>query len=216
MTARRPPALIVIPDPALRPGSTLEGLAEAALAGGADAIQLRVKGLPRREVVALGRRLADLCAAAGALLFVNDDPGAALACGAHGTHVGPADAAPEAARRVLGPGGLLGVSVYGAEDLRRAEAAEASYVAVGAVYPTPSKAIPVVGLEGVRRLRAATPLPVVAIGGVTSGNAAAAIAAGADAVAVIAAVSAAADPEAATRELRARVIEARGVRAPRG
>ena len=204
------PPLIVIPDPRFAPGATIEGLAAAALAGGADAIQLRAKALPDEQVVAVGRRLAAACRAAGALFFVNDDAAAALACGADGVHVGPGDSAPAEARRLLGERGLLGVSVYTDEDLERAAAARADYVAVGAVYPTATKAIAVVGLEGVRRLRARTRLPIIAIGGVDSANAAAAVAAGADGVAVISAVSGASDPEAATRELRTRVLAALG------
>ena len=139
---------------------------------------------------------------------MNDDAAAALACRADGVHVGPGDSAPAEARRLLGERGLVGVSVYTDEDLEQAEAARADYVAVGAVYPTATKAIAVVGLDGVRRLRAKTRLPIIAIGGIDATNAAAAIAAGADGVAVISAVSGAGDPEAATRELCARVREA--------
>jgi thiamine-phosphate diphosphorylase len=214
------PGVIVIPDPRFAAGATIESLAAAALAGGAAALQLRAKGLPRPDITALGRRLAAACRARGALFFVNDDAAAALACGADGVHVGPGDSAPALARRLLGERALVGVSVYTDEDLERAEAARADYVAVGAVYPTRTKAIAVVGLDGVRRLRAKTRLPIIAIGGVDAANAAAAIAAGADGVAVIAAVSGAADPEAATRELCTRVMaalqEPRPGRRPRG
>ena len=196
------PPLTVIPDPRFAPGATLEGIAAAALAGGADAIQLRAKGLAPPELVAAGRRLARLCRDAGALFFVNDLPEIALACGADGVHVGPEDAAPAAARALLGPRALLGVSIYGEEDLRAAEAAGAAYVAVGAVFPTGTKAVPVVGLAGLRRWRGLTRLPLVAIGGVTAANVASALEAGADAVAVVSAVSGAADPAAATRELK--------------
>ncbi len=205
MSRRPAPALIVIPDPGFRPGSTLEGIAAAALAGGADAIQLRAKGAPDDEVVASGRLLAALAAAAGATLYVNDRPDLAAACGAAGVHVGPEDAAPAAARAALGPAASIGVSIYGPDDLAAAEAAGAAYVAVGAVFPTATKRIATVGLEGVRRWRACTRLPIVAIGGVTAANAASVIAAGADGVAVISAVSAAADPAAAAHGLRAAV-----------
>jgi len=207
------PRVIVIPDPGCARGATLESLAAAALAGGADCIQLRAKGLPASAVVALGRRLAAACREAGALFFVNDDAVAALACGADGVHVGPGDTGPADARRLLGERGLVGVSVYTDDDLEAAHAAGADYVAVGAVYPTSTKAIAVVGLDGVRRLRAKTRLPIIAIGGVGAANAAAAVAAGADGVAVISAVCGARDPEAATRELCLRVsaaVSARG------
>jgi len=203
------PRVIVIPDARF---AAIESLAAAALAGGAEAIQLRAKGLVVPEVAALGRRLAAACRAHGALFFVNDDAGAALACGADGVHVGPGDTAPADARRLLGERGMVGVSVYTDADLERAEAARADYVAVGAVYPTATKAIAVVGLAGVRRLRARTRLPIVAIGGIDASNAAAAIAAGADGVAVISSVCGAPDPAAATSELRARVVEALAAR----
>jgi thiamine-phosphate diphosphorylase len=206
------PPLIVIPDRRFAAGLTLEGLADAALDGGADAIQLRAKGLPGPELLALGRRLAAACRARGALFFVNDDAAAAAACGADGVHVGPGDCAPAAARRLLGGGGIVGVSVYTDADLERAEAAGADYVAVGAVYPTATKAVAVVGLDGVRRLRARTRLPIVAIGGIDASNAAAAVGAGADGVAVISSVCGSRDPAAATRELRARVVEALAAR----
>jgi len=202
----------VIPDARFSAGATIESLAAAALAGGAAAIQLRAKGLPDPELTALGRRLAAVCRARGALFFVNDDAAAALACGADGVHVGPGDSVPAQARRLLGERGLVGVSVYTDEDLEQAQAVRADYIAVGAVYPTSTKAIAVVGLDGVRRLRAKTLLPIVAIGGIDATNAAAAIAAGADGVAVIAAVCGARDPEAATREICARVREALAVR----
>jgi len=218
------PRVIVIPDPRfvgitgtmtdpLPITAITEGLAAAALAGGADCIQLRAKGLPEAGLVALGRRFAAACRARGALFFVNDDAAAALACGADGVHVGPGDSAPADARRLLGENGLVGVSVYEDEDLEQAEAARADYVAVGAVYPTNTKAIAVVGLDGVRRLRAKTRLPIIAIGGIDATNAGAAIAAGADGVAVISSVSGARDPEAATRELCERVRDALAARA---
>jgi len=224
---------MVIPDPRFAAGATIESLAAAAIKGGASAIQLRAKGLPGAELVALGRRLAAACRERGALFFVNDDAAAALDCRADGVHVGPGDnvpaqacgadagrvcpgdSAPAQARRLLGERGLVGVSVYTDEDLEQAEAARADYVAVGAVYPTSTKAIAVVGLDGVRRLRAKTRLPIIAIGGVDATNAAAAIAAGADGVAVISAVSGASDPEAATRELCTQVLAALEVRSRR-
>jgi len=209
-----PPRIIVIPDPRFAREATIETLAAAALAGGADCVQLRAKGLPLPGLVALGQRLAAACRACGALFFVNDDAAVALACGADGVHIGPGDSAPAAARRLLGARGLVGVSVYTDADLARAAAVRADYVAVGAVYPTRTKAIAVVGLEGVRRLRAKTLLPIIAIGGIDAANAAAAIAAGADGVAVISAVCGARDPAAATRELKALVLAAIAARPP--
>jgi thiamine-phosphate pyrophosphorylase len=231
VTHPAPPRVIVIPDDRFAPGATIESLAAAAISGGADCIQLRAKGLAGPDLVALGRRLAAACRARGALFFMNDDAAAALACGADGVHVGPGDMVAESccdagdarvgprdspaaqARRLLGERGLVGVSIYTDAHLEQAEEARADYVAVGAVYPTATKAIAVVGLDVVRRWRAKTRLPIIAIGGIDATNAAAAITAGADGVAVISAVCGAADPEAATRELCERV---RGALAARG
>jgi len=201
--------LIFIPDPAFRPGGKRSEMAEEALAGGATAIQLRAKELSVRELVDEGRRLAALCRRFGRPLFINDRVDVALACGADGVHLGPDDMAPGEARSILGPDILIGVSAYGPGDVAEAEAAGAAYVAVGAVFPTATKEIDVVGTREVRRLRAMTRLPIVAIGGVSEGNAALAIEAGADGVAVISALSGADDIAAAAKELRRRVDAAR-------
>jgi thiamine-phosphate pyrophosphorylase len=154
-------------------------MAEEALRGGATAIQLRAKDLPVRALVAEGERLAALCRRFRRPFFVNDRVDVALACGADGVHLGPGDMAPEAARGILGPQKLIGVSVYGVREVKEAEAAGAAYVAVGAVYPTATKKIDVVGVEGIRKVAAMTSLPVVAIGGIDAGNAARAVEAGA-------------------------------------
>jgi thiamine-phosphate diphosphorylase len=184
-------------------------MAEQALAGGATAIQLRAKELSVRELVEEGRKLAALCRRYRRPLFVNDRVDAALACGAHGVHLGPDDMAPGTARSILGPDILIGVSVYGPGDLAEAEGAGAAYAAVGAVFPTGTKEIDVVGTGEIGRLRAMTRLPIVAIGGIHEGNAAQVIEAGADGVAVISALSGADDIVAAAKELRRRVDAAR-------
>jgi thiamine-phosphate pyrophosphorylase len=204
-----PYALIFIPDPAFGRVADRAEMARRALDGGATAIQLRAKGLSVRELVAEGERLAALCRRRGAPFFVNDRVDVALACGADGVHLGPDDMDPRAARRLLGKDALIGVSVYDQGDVESAEQIGAAYVAVGAVYSTTTKTIDVVGTEGVRRLRAMTSLPVVAIGGIDASRAAEAVAAGADGVAVISFLSAAEDIEGAARDLRRRMDAAR-------
>jgi len=201
--------LIFIPDPAFRPGGERSEMAEQALAGGATAIQLRAKELSVRDLVEEGRKLAVLCRRYRRPLFVNDRVDVALACGADGVHLGPDDMSPGTARSILGPDVLIGVSVYGPGDLAEAAEVGAAYVAVGAVFPTGTKEIDVVGTGEVRRLSAMTRLPVVAIGGIHEGNAALAMEAGADGVAVISALSGADDIAAAAKELRRRVDAAR-------
>lgn len=204
----RPYSLIFLPDPRLGGGTALEEMARRALRGGASAIQLRAGHFSLRELVAAGVRLAGLCRGMGRPFFVNDRVDVALACGADGVHLGPEDMPPREARRLLGPEALIGLSVYGPGDLAEAEAVGAAYVAVGAVYPTSTKVISVVGLEGVRRVRGQTALPLVAIGGVEASRAAEVIAAGADGVAVVSALSGAGDIESAAGELRRRIDQA--------
>jgi len=120
-------------------------------------------------------------------LIMNDRADLCLAAEFDGVHVGQDDLSPEAVRSIIGPDRWLGVSTHNPEQLREADPTSADYLAIGPVFATSSKEKPdpVVGLEGVRRARALTRKPLVAIGGITRGNAASVIEAGADSVAVI-------------------------------
>lgn len=190
-------------------------VARAAVAGGATAVQLRDKGLPARELTELARAMGDICRPAGVLFLVNDRVDVAVAAGADGAHIGQEDLPVAAARALLGPSAVLGVSVANPEEARLAEAGGASYLGVGSVYATASKAdagAPI-GLSGLAAVRRGTGLPIVAIGGLTADNACPVLGAGADGVAVISWVTEAADMEAAVRALRAaveRCLPARG------
>ena len=190
-------------------------VAAQALAGGATAIQLRHKTLSGRDLCALGSALAELCAAAGALLLVNDRLDVALACGAGGVHLGQDDIPAGLARAVAGPGLVLGVSAATPAEAAAAQRAGADYLGTGPVYATGSKgdAGEPIGPAGLRRVAAASALPLVGIGGLDATNAGAAIAAGADGVAVISAVAAAPDLALAAAGLAAAVragLAARG------
>jgi len=120
-------------------------------------------------------------------LIMNDRADLCLAAEFDGVHVGQEDLSPEPVRKIIGPERWLGVSTHNPEQLREADLTSADYLAIGPVFATSSKerADPVVGLEGVRRARALTRKPLVAIGGITRANAASVIDAGADSVAVI-------------------------------
>lgn len=203
-------ALVVVTDPDCA-GRDLVEVVEAALRGGAPAVQLRAKSTPTREMVELGRRLRAATAAADALLFVNDRVDVAMVVGADGAHLGDDDLPLPAARRIVPPGFLLGRSVDRPEEARTAAREGADYVGAGPVLATPSKldAAGAIGVAGIAAVRAATALPVVAIGGVDAANAAEVARGGADGVAVIRAVMRAADPAAAARELVAAVESAR-------
>lgn len=120
-------------------------------------------------------------------LIMNDRADLCLAADFDGVHVGQDDLSPESVRKIIGPNRLLGVSTHNPEQLREADLTSADYLAIGPVFATSSKEKPdpVVGLEGVRRARALTRKPLVAIGGITRANAASVIEAGVDSVAVI-------------------------------
>ena len=188
-------------------------IVEAALEGGVDVVQLREKGVDIGTRYELGRELRDLTTEAGVDLIVNDRVDLAHAIGADGVHLGQSDLPVSAAREILGPEATIGASVSTVSEARLAAITGADYLGVGAVYGTDSKpdaesADDALGLDRLADIAAAVKLPVVAIGGVTPDNAAAAIEAGASSVAVISAVTGADDPAAAVSELRAAVDDA--------
>ena len=195
--------LIVITDPGVPEGRSVVDVVRAALRGGAPAVQLRAKETCAREMAELARALARECRAADALLFVNDRVDVALAAGADGAHVGEDDLPLAAARGIVPPGFLLGMSADTVEVALRAQRDGADYVGVGPVYVTASKpdAGEAIGPARIAEVAAAVRIPVVGIGGIDAGNAAEVVRAGAAGVAVIRAVMAAADPEVAVREL---------------
>jgi thiamine-phosphate pyrophosphorylase len=120
-------------------------------------------------------------------LIMNDRADLAVLAGFDGVHVGQGDLSPADARRVAGPARWVGISTHTDTQVRTADSTDADYIAVGPVFATDTKldAEPVIGLEGVRRARALTLKPVVAIGGITRSNARSVIDAGADSIAVI-------------------------------
>ena len=202
----RLPPLYAIVDP-LDTGRDPVELAVALLAGGAQLLQLRLKEATSRELLRVAAAIQPRARAAGALVLVNDRPDIARAVEADGVHLGQDDLPVAAARRILGPRHLVGVSTHDLDQARAAKAAGADYVAVGPIYPTSSKAAALSprGLELVGAVRAAVPLPLVAIGGITPETAPAVRAAGADAVAMIAALVRAPDVAAAVRGVLARL-----------
>lgn len=200
------PTLYAIVDP-LDTGRSPVDLAAAYLAGGARLLQLRLKRATSRELLAVAAAILPLARAAGACVLVNDRADVARAAGADGVHLGQDDVPPAAARAVLGPEAVVGVSTHDLDQARAAEAAGADYVGVGPVYTTTSKEHPLAarGLELVRAVRAAVRCPIVGIGGITPATAPAVRAAGADAVAMIGALARAVDPAATVRDVLARL-----------
>ena len=184
-------------------GGPAEPLVETALAGGVDVVQLRDKAAADEQLVATGQRLKTLCAAAGALLIVNDRPDLALACRADGVHVGQGDEHPDAVRRSFGDELLIGISTHSRDQVAAARRSSADYLGVGPVYATATKpGVAPVGLELVRHAAADAQKPFFAIGGIDAERTPEVAAAGAERIAVVRAIRDADDPGAAARALR--------------
>ncbi|MCM2264009.1 MAG: bifunctional hydroxymethylpyrimidine kinase/phosphomethylpyrimidine kinase [Desulfuromonadales bacterium] len=183
-------------------GEQVLAATRAALCGGARVIQYRDKERTCEVQVELGRQIGEMCRKGGATFLVNDAPALARDCDADGVHLGQGDSSVAEARSILGKGKLIGVSTRTVEQARQAEQAGADYIGLGAMFPTGSKDdAELVGVERLRQVRQAVGLPIVAIGGISYGNAAEVIDAGADALAVISAIAADPQPVLAAREL---------------
>lgn len=177
-------------------------VAQAAVRGGADAVQLRNKTLSRGDLMTLARQMRD--AARDVLFIVNDFVDIALLSEADGVHLGPDDMSVEGARRVAGDRLIIGASASSVEAAQTAVAAGADYLGCGPAFPTPIKQEKrVIGPPGIAAIAHAVHVPVFAIGGIDETNVAQLTAAGLHRVCVIRAVGDAADPQAATRRLRA-------------
>ena len=183
---------------------------QAALDGGATAVQFRAKHLGGYDLFRRAGQLKFLCAQYGALFIVNDRLDVALAVEADGVHLGTSDLPVDVARAMSPPGFVIGFSPQTLDDVAAAGRLGADYSGLGPVFPTGSKADaqPPLGVDGLRRQVDASPLPTVGIGGITTGNACGVIAAGADGVAVISAILGADDLNQATKDLARAVAQA--------
>ncbi|MCX6686202.1 MAG: thiamine phosphate synthase [Methanoregula sp.] len=206
--------LYVITDTTLSQGRSHEEIARLAIEGGADVVQIRDKECSARELVAAGKRVREVTKRTGTLFIVNDHLDAALACGADGVHLGQDDLPVATARAIAPPGFIIGVSVGSADEARKAVEDGADYLAASPVFFTAQKTDVKIhcGLEGIRRIRAATSLPVIAIGGIGMDNVCGVIGAGADGVAVISAVVGQQDITGAARALKNRIRECKAGR----
>ena len=184
---------------------------EGLLRGGARLFQLRWKRPGVADFFATATECARLAQVYGARLMINDRVDVALACGADGVHLGQSDLPLAAARRLLGARRWIGVSTHDVEQARVAAAGGADYVGFGPIFATSTKRTGYSprGLEGLRQVRAAVTLPIVAIGGIDFDNAAEVIAVGADAVAMISALAASPDAAGAARIALERLADRR-------
>ncbi|MEI7638445.1 MAG: thiamine phosphate synthase, partial [Syntrophus sp. (in: bacteria)] len=187
----------------------------AAVRGGAACVQLREKNLPTRSFVEEARSIKALLAPFNVPLIINDRIDVALAVAAEGVHIGQEDMPYPLARRILGSGIIIGLSVETWADVELAEQWDVDYLGVSPVFETPTKTDTrgSWGLEGIARIRAYSRHPLIAIGGLNATNAGAAMQAGADGIAVVSAICAAPDPFLASREL-CRIIDDQPIPTP--
>ncbi|MBP2291262.1 thiamine phosphate synthase [Azospirillum rugosum] len=200
MTTLPTPPLLAITDRA-QAALPLPELAERLFAAGLRWLSLREKDLPREEQRDLARALVERARPWGAVVTVHGDPALAREAGAAGVHL--ADGGdPAEARRLLGPGALIGLSAHGTDGLRRAAEGGADYATLSPVFPSASKPGygPVLGLDGLRLLAQAAPVPVLALGGVGVDAAGACRDAGAAGVAVMGEMMR--DPDSVARFLK--------------
>ena len=204
--------LYVITDEKVSRGRSHLQVAEAAIAGGADVLQLRDKEASGGRFYRVALQLRKLTREARIPFIVNDRLDIALAVDADGVHVGQSDLPASVVREIMGLRKILGVSVDTVEEAILAEKDGADYLGVGPVFEargTKADAGEPLGIDRIARIRSGCRLPIVAIGGIDAENARMVREAGADAAAVISAIAGADDIAAAARRLKG-ILESAG------
>ena len=191
---------VIVDTQALKKRNHLD-ITRQIINGGTGIIQLRDKMLDHGQLLPIAQEMKQLCAENNVLFIVNDYLDIALAVQADGLHVGQTDLPVSVVRKLVPMDMLIGCSVDTVAQAKIAQADGADYVAVGAIFPTPSKETEVIGLSILRKVKRAVSIPVVAIGGITGANINEVKTAGADAAAVISAVLGAPSPKKAVKEL---------------
>lgn len=193
------PPLLVITDRRRARRPLLE-LLEELFAAGVRWVMVREKDLPETELAALVEEVVRRARAWGAAVVVNGHAGVAAACGADGVHL-PQGFSVAEARRLVGPDRWVGVSAHNLEEAQRAAAAGADYITLSPIFTPVSKPDygPPLGLEALRQVARAVPIPVIALGGITPANARSCLEAGAAGIAVLGGLMEATDPQEAAR-----------------
>jgi thiamine-phosphate pyrophosphorylase len=204
----------LVTDRSFSRGRSTRDIVETACKGGISAVQLREKNLDTRDFYNEGHRIREYLRSQGIALIINDRIDIALALDADGAHLGQSDMPIEIARRILGPNRIIGLSVGAPEQITEQAVRYADYLGISPVFFTSTKADEPRqwGIEGLKRARAMTDLPLVAIGSIKQDNARDVVIAGADCVAVVTAIVSADDPVSATADLVSEVREGKRVR----
>lgn len=202
--------LYVLTDQGLSRGRSNEEVVEEAIAGGADVIQFRDKEHDTRWLLQEALKLRNITRKRGVLLIINDRVDLAMAADADGVHLGQDDLPLKCARELLGKDKIIGISANNVEQAIQAEKDGADYVAVSAIFSTPTKPdAPPLGLQTITDIKRSVNIPVVAIGGIKHENVAQVAEAGADCIAVISAVVSADNIKEAARKLRKKFLAAK-------
>ncbi|MBZ4666123.1 thiamine phosphate synthase [Mahella sp.] len=182
---------------------SVEYMAESAIRGGANIIQLREKNISAKQYIERAERVKAVTDRHGVPLIIDDRADIALASGATGVHLGQKDLPIAWARRILGASAIIGISVQTPQQAIEAQRQGADYIGAGPVFPTISKddAEQPIGIAVLHDICHAVTIPVIAIGGIYAYNAAEVMDAGAAGIAVISAIFNARDIASATAEL---------------
>lgn len=207
-------SLYLVTDRGLSLGRTHLEVIKEAVAGGVTMVQLREKDLESGEFYREAMQIREFLRSRGCPLIINDRVDIALAVDADGVHVGQEDLPLAVVRKMLGPGKIVGVSVFTPEEAREAEAQGADYLGLSPIFMTATKPelVRQIGFEGIAPIRQATKLPLVGIGSMNETNAFEVVRRGLDGVAVVSAICSRPDVRAAAERIRAEVDRAKALR----
>lgn len=187
-------------------------VAEEAILGGVDIVQLREKNSARELFLERAKQLKEITEKYAVPLIINDNTDIAMETDASGVHVGVNDLAPTKVRKLWNhPQKLLGYSIEYLHQLNTSETAASDYLGVSPVFSTTTKTDTVTewGLEGLSKMRTLTNKPLVAIGRMSKDNAGDVIKSGADCVAVVSAICSAQNPQKAAYELKNEILKSK-------
>lgn len=205
------PRLYCILDLGYTPEARAEEVTASLLAGGADILQLRAKGHDLATIERVARKLLPLCRDAGVPFILNDFPELAAVIDTDGVHIGQDDGPLADARRIVGPGKIIGRSTHSLDQARAALTEGFDYIGFGPLFPTPTKAgRPSIGLEDIAKMQeeVGKTIPAFCIGGITPATLPQVLSAGARRVVVVSALLQAEDVTKATADLRSSLAEA--------
>lgn len=195
--------LYLVTDRRLSGGRSLEWIVGEAVKGGVTMVQLREKECCTRDFVMLAKELKSSLSPLGIPLIINDRVDVAMAADADGVHIGQSDMPYDIARRMLGYGKIIGLSVENMEQVALANEIDVDYIGISPVYSTGTKtdtAAPF-RLEGLEKAVKLSVHPTVGIGGMNESTAAGVMSKACDGIAVVSAIAAAPSPREAAKRL---------------